>query len=96
MLLLPFLAILMVASLGHVSGEDPYTLIVDFNEAIIKPVKMYCLQNDEEVMKKRPIRTILCVSVNDLLYKFIHFGMIKSFMTRGKQGKNAEGPSVSQ
>jgi hypothetical protein len=96
MLLLPFLAILMVAILGHVFGEEtlPIDLLADFGTNILGSVKKYCHENPKE-----QTNPTLCKSedVEEVEKKFLEFGkkvMQEKRMYLAKH-KTAEGNSVS-
>jgi hypothetical protein len=71
MLLLPFLAILMVPSLGHVSGEKTFSIpmLADFGTKILKPV---IRSFQREVNAIEGVK-ILCESANALDKEFMAF-----------------------
>jgi hypothetical protein len=108
MLLLPFLAILMIATIGHVSGEEtiPIPMLADFSRDILRPVEEFCDKNRKQIAKYENRKQIAqytnsqtsisvpCESVKKLNEKFKHF-LKKVMELIGKPGSN-DGDSVSQ
>jgi hypothetical protein len=96
MLIVPFLAILMVAHHSHAFGTQtlPIPMLADFGTTILGPVKTYC-ENEQDI-KGIEIYTILCKSANKLDNEFLKFGkIIMREMDEDELGQNEKGHTVS-
>jgi hypothetical protein len=97
MLLLPFLAILMVATIGNVSSEETLSipLLADFGTTILGPVITYC-RNQNAKINGLENYSILCASANSLNKIFFDFSqIIMQEMNIGTDGYET-GHTVSQ
>jgi hypothetical protein len=99
MLLLPFLALLIVATLGHTSSEETFaiSLLSDFGMEILSRVKAYCELPGQGAIKNQEVNRILCESAHALDDKFLKFGtQVMEQMDMGTPGSSDKGHSVSQ